>query len=155
MTQNQLTTGIAVVVALAVVALFFVFSNPFGAVQQAPGTLVVQDTVVGSGDEARAGVVVEVNYTGKFDNGTVFDTSVGKSPIVFRLGEGNVIPGWEQGLLGMKEGGRRVLIIPPDLAYGATGYGPIPPNATLHFEVELLKVTPSENIDQLEGPSSE
>ncbi|HVV39265.1 MAG TPA: FKBP-type peptidyl-prolyl cis-trans isomerase [Candidatus Paceibacterota bacterium] len=160
MTKRTLIAGIAVVVALAVVLLFFVIGNPFqmandlassgttGQSNDATGLgqvtqLVVQDETVGTGAEAKLGDTVSVNYTGKLEDGTVFDTSVGKAPISFVLGAGTVIPGWEQGLQGMKQGGRRLLIIPPALGYGASGYGPIPPNATLVFEVELVKVTPA------------
>ncbi len=151
MSKNQLITGVAVAAALAVVALFFVFGNPFDVVNEntlgaaagadtTGGSLVVQDEVVGTGDEAGAGNTVTVNYTGKFQNGTVFDTSVGKTPFVFQLGMGQVIAGWDQGLQGMKVGGKRLLIVPPSLGYGAADYGPIPGNSTLVFEVELLKV---------------
>ena len=153
MASRTLITGIAVSVALAVVVLFFVVGNPF-AVQdflsnQAAGVganqdtqLIVQDQVVGTGPEARAGDTLRVHYTGKLQDGSVFDTSVGNAPIEFTLGAGQVIAGWEQGLQGMRVGGKRLIIIPPALAYGSTGYGPIPPDATLVFEVELLGVTP-------------
>ena len=93
-----------------------------------------------TGAQAVAGSLVSVNYTGKLENGTVFDTSVGKAPIQFPLGQGYVIKGWEQGLLGMKVGGKRLLIIPPDMAYGDKATGPIPANSTLLFEVELVGV---------------
>jgi len=148
MSSRQLQVGIAVILALAVVVIFFIY-NPFSTVQNsngAPSTsssnLVVQDEVVGTGATAAAGDVISVNYTGKLDNGTVFDTSVGKKPFEFTLGIGQVIPGWDQGVAGMKVGGKRILIIPPSLAYGAQAVGPIPPNSTLTFEVELLSVTP-------------
>lgn len=112
--------------------------------EQTPGgQLVVQDEVVGQGAEAGPGDTVAVDYTGKLSDGTVFDTSVGRQPITFTLGAGQVIPGWEQGIAGMREGGKRILIIPPGLAYGSQGIGPIPPNATLTFEVTLVKVTPA------------
>jgi len=134
------------------VGLFFVFGNPFlimnssalNAPQPAQQGLVVQDEVVGTGAEARTGDMVSVHYTGKLQNGTVFDTSVGKSPIEFTLGGGYVIPGWDQGLVGMKVGGKRLLIIPPSLGYGGQDYGPIPANSTLIFEVELVKVGSAE-----------
>ncbi len=158
MTQRTLVTGIAVAVALAVVLLFFVVGNPFSLVSDATTTLsgddtatggvaqttqlVVQDETAGTGAAAQPGDTVSVDYTGKLEDGTVFDTSVGKTPYTFVLGAGNVIPGWDQGLQGMKEGGKRLLIIPPSLAYGASGNGPIPPNATLVFEVSLVKVIP-------------
>ncbi len=155
MSMRHIQIGIAVVIAVAVVALFFIF-NPF-AVQNTlnpldngtttdTGTLVTQDEAVGTGAAAQAGDMLTVNYTGKLANGTVFDTSVGKAPYKFILGHGDVIPGWDQGLIGMKVGGKRVLIIPSSLAYGATGYGPIPPDATLTFEIELVKVTPASDV---------
>ncbi len=100
----------------------------------------IEDVVVGTGAEAVNGKTLTVNYTGKLQDGTVFDTSVGKTPFELVLGAGQVIPGWEQGLQGMKVGGKRILTIPPSLAYGEQGAGSIPPNATLTFEVELLDV---------------
>ncbi len=145
--HKQLITGIAVVAALAVVSIFFVFGNPFVMVDTSSplsnSDLVVQDVTVGTGAAAQPGDLVQVQYTGKLDNGTVFDTSVGRSPFEFTLGAGDVIQGWDQGLAGMKVGGKRVLIIPPHLAYGPNDYGPIPGNSTLTFEVELLNVTPA------------
>lgn len=146
MQKSQLITGVAVAAGLAVVALFFIFNGSLDATgsMSTTGTdtsgLIVQDEVLGTGAAAAAGDVVTVNYTGKLEDGTVFDTSVGKTPIDFPLGAGYVIPGWEQGLVGMKEGGKRLLTIPSSLAYGSEGRGTIPPNATLIFEVELVKV---------------
>ena len=105
-----------------------------------PKTLVIKDLVVGTGDEAQVGDQVTVNYTGWLWHGAEFDSSVGGEPFPFTLGQGDVIKGWDQGIVGMRVGGTRKLTIPPDLAYGATGYGDIPPNATLVFEVELLAV---------------
>jgi FKBP-type peptidyl-prolyl cis-trans isomerase FkpA len=105
------------------------------------------DIRVGTGTEAAAGRTVTVNYTGwLYDSGLAenkgrqFDTSIGRQPYAFRLGAGTVIRGWDQGLVGMRVGGFRRLVIPPDLGYGASGNGPIPPNATLVFDVELLDV---------------
>ncbi len=101
----------------------------------------IKDTVVGTGATAATGMSITVNYTGTLTDGTVFDSSLGpdKQPFVFVLGAGEVIPGWDQGLLGMKVGGRRILTIPPELGYGSQGAGnTIPPDATLVFEVELL-----------------
>lgn len=114
-----------------------------GAVnQQLPDKLTITDETVGTGAEAKAGDLVTVNYVGTLANGQVFDASANHGqPFSFQLGAGQVIPGWDQGLVGMKVGGKRRLVIPPDLAYGAQGAGGvIPPNATLIFEVELVKV---------------
>ena len=101
------------------------------------------DTKVGDGAEAKAGQTVSVNYTGYLAaNGKKFDSSVDKGvPFPFPLGTGRVIKGWDEGVAGMKVGGKRRLIIPPDLGYGAGGYPPvIPASATLVFDVELLSV---------------
>ena len=102
------------------------------------------DLKVGEGDEAKAGHVVEVHYTGWLQDGTKFDSSLDrKQPFKFQLGAGQVIQGWDQGVAGMKVGGKRRLTIPPGLAYGPRGAGGvIPPNATLVFEVELLATRP-------------
>jgi FKBP-type peptidyl-prolyl cis-trans isomerase len=103
--------------------------------------LKIEDIVVGKGKEAENGSKVTVNYVGTLTDGTKFDSSYDRNePFSFTLGEGSVIPGWDQGLIGMKEGGKRKLTIPPNLAYGESGTGPIPPNSTLVFEIELLKV---------------
>ena len=145
--SKQLITGIAVTAGLAVVALFFIYDisgvseSLMNAASPASSTgLVVQDEVIGTGAEAKAGSLVSVQYTGKLQNGTVFDTSVGKAPIQFPLGQGYVIQGWELGITGMKVGGKRLLIIPSDMAYGDKDNGPIPANSTLIFEVELVGV---------------
>ena len=106
------------------------------------------DTVVGKGKEAVPGKTVEVHYTGwlhdpaaKDKRGKQFDSSRGRGPFAFPLGGGRVIKGWEEGVVGMKVGGKRTLVIPPELGYGARGAGGvIPPNATLVFDVELLDV---------------
>ncbi len=102
----------------------------------------VEDFIVGTGPEAKAGDNVSVHYTGTLTDGTKFDSSVDRGqPFSFPLGKGRVIRGWDVGVAGMKVGGKRKLIIPPDEGYGAGGAGGvIPPNATLVFEVELLKI---------------
>ncbi len=156
-------TGIATALALAVVALFFIIPgfSFFGA--QAPSTdittnnqaasiamstesvseLQIVDEVLGSGAAASAGDSVTVNYVGSLTNGTVFDASAnhGTTGFTFNLGAGQVIKGWDQGIVGMKEGGKRKLVIPAALAYGDQAIGNvIPANSTLVFEVELVKV---------------
>jgi len=106
-----------------------------------PSGLQYRDLVVGKGPLPKQGDTVVVNYTGRFTNGKVFDTSVGKKPFEFRLGRGEVIKGWDEGVASMHVGGKRKLVIPPDLAYGSAGYpGAIPPNSTLTFNVELLGI---------------
>ena len=102
--------------------------------------LVIEDLVLGDGDEAIAGHQVTVHYTGWLTDGQKFDSSKDRDdPFIFPLGGGRVIRGWDEGVQGMKIGGTRKLTIPPDLGYGARGAGGvIPPNATLVFQVELL-----------------
>lgn len=162
-------TGIATALALVVVVLFFILPglSPFNRSQSAAFNqsqtlptdtqaatqntmpnqdateLQVTDEVVGAGAAAAAGDSVTVNYVGSLTNGTVFDASAnhGSTGFTFSLGAGQVIQGWDQGIVGMKEGGKRKLVIPPGLAYGSQSIGNvIPANATLIFEVELLKV---------------
>ena len=107
-----------------------------------PSGLTIEDVTVGSGAAAAAGQNVTVHYTGWLTNGTKFDSSKDRNdPFVFPLGAGRVIKGWDEGVQGMKVGGKRKLTIPPALGYGARGAGKvIPPDATLVFEVELLGV---------------
>ncbi len=103
--------------------------------------LRITDLVVGEGPEAVAGQGVVVNYRGTLTDGREFDSSYGRGPFRFPLGAGRVIRGWDEGVAGMKVGGKRKLVIPPDLGYGSRGAGGvIPPDATLIFEVELLEV---------------
>ena len=141
---------VAVIIAIFVVGFFFIFGQGLmslftnksaeTAKTQQP-ELLVEDVLVGDGDEALTGDRVVVNYTGRFVNGEVFDSSlVRKEPFQFVLGVGQVIKGWDDGIVGMKVGGKRILSVPPELGYGSQDYGPIPGNSTLIFEVELLKV---------------
>jgi len=141
---------IAVVIAIFVVGFFFIFGQGLMSLFTNKSTetaktqqpeLLVEDILVGDGDEALTGDRVVVNYTGRFVNGEVFDSSlVRKEPFQFVLGVGQVIKGWDDGIVGMKVGGKRILSVPPELGYGSQDYGPIPGNSTLIFEVELLKV---------------
>ena len=139
--------------ALVLVSLIAPSPVAFGASDGAPGKmselpsgLKYTDTTVGTGFEATKGHKVSVHYTGWLykdgAKGAKFDSSLDRGqPFAFALGSGQVIRGWDEGVDGMKVGGKRTLIIPPELGYGARGApGAIPPNATLIFDVELLKV---------------
>jgi len=109
--------------------------------QTLPGGLIVEDVQIGTGAEAVPGQRLSMHYVGTLDNGSVFDSSRTRGvPFEFVLGAGQVIPGWDQGIVGMKVGGVRKLTIPPALGYGGQTVGPIPANSTLHFEVELVEV---------------
>jgi FKBP-type peptidyl-prolyl cis-trans isomerase len=140
---------IIVIVILVIAAIAYIaysgFINKKASTPNADNTtasgLKIEDLTVGTGQAAKAGDTISVHYTGYLADGTKFDSSLDRNqPYEFVLGTGNVIPGWDQGLVGMKVGGKRRLTIPPVLAYGAKGNGPIPPNATLTFEVELLDI---------------
>jgi FKBP-type peptidyl-prolyl cis-trans isomerase len=136
-----------VTTATTTIATTTMDTTPTPIIYTLPG-IIVTDAIVGSGEEAVAGKNVTVHYTGAFANGQVFDSSIPRGqPFVFNLGGGQVIRGWDEGVVGMKVGGKRTLVISPDKAYGAqgvknpyTGEVVIPPNATLTFEVELLGV---------------
>lgn len=118
-------------------------TQPAQDLQAAPDATQLQseDVTVGTGTEAVAGDQVTVNYIGELQDGTVFDSSYSRNtPFTFTLGAGQVIQGWDEGVAGMKVGGKRILLIPPALGYGAQAVGPIPANSTLIFQVELLSV---------------
>lgn len=103
--------------------------------------LIAQDIKIGTGVEVKKGDTVTVNYLGTLENGQKFDSSYDRNqPFTTQIGVGSVIAGWDEGLIGMRVGGKRKLTIPSDLGYGAQGAGTIPPNSTLIFEIELLKV---------------
>jgi len=145
------TQYIAVFAGIALVA-FLLYGNSFmnlfnleggQASQQAliESGVVIRDNVVGTGAEAKAGNALTVHYIGTLTSGKVFDSSIDRGvPFSFTLGAGQVIRGWDEGLMGMKEGGRRTLVIAPDYGYGPNGVGPIPANSVLIFEVELIKI---------------
>lgn len=104
-------------------------------------SMIIEDIKIGKGKEVEVGNTVLVHYAGTLQDGTPFDDSRQRgAPFSFNVGAGQVIAGWEEGLLGMKEGGERILVIPPDKAYGDAGVGPIPGGATLVFKIELLEV---------------
>ena len=103
--------------------------------------LIIEEVQAGSGEAAKSGDFVSVHYTGALTSGEVFDSSVDRGePIEFQLGAGEVIKGWDEGIAGLKPGGKRKLTIPPTLGYGARDMGVIPPNSTLIFDVELVKI---------------
>lgn len=103
--------------------------------------MVIDDVKIGVGEEVKEGDVVSVHYVGTLQNGQEFDNSKKRgAPFEFKVGGGQVIKGWEEGLVGMKEGGQRILVIPPEKAYGKNGIGPIPGDATLVFAIELLEI---------------
>jgi len=135
---NIVMAGIMLMAFLAV----FACNEEKNEVKMKSGLIIV-DNVVGEGLEAEKFDILTVNYTGKLENGIVFDSSKnpGRDPFTVTIGIGQVIKGWDEGIVGMKIGGTRTLTIPPEMGYGARGAGDvIPPNATLIFEVELLEV---------------
>jgi len=161
MPKLGLNESIAVLAGLVIVGGFFLFFNKSapvevadegqsasalqsiqGAIQSGDfAELVTEDLVEGTGAEAATGDTLIVHYAGILPDGTQFDNSIARGePFQFVLGAGQVIPGWDRGLVGMKEGGRRILLIPPDLAYGDRATGNIPANSPLIFEVLLIGV---------------
>ena len=124
-------------VLLAVAGLAACSSNP-----NEPSSLVIEDITVGTGAAAASGDRLTVHYRGSLQGGGEFDSSYSRNqPYTFTLGAGAVIAGWDQGLVGMRVGGKRRLTIPPSLGYGSRANGPIPANSTLVFEVDLLSAT--------------
>jgi FKBP-type peptidyl-prolyl cis-trans isomerase FkpA len=117
-------------------------SNALSGIPANPTQLMTKDEVVGTGSEAQVGDTVTVNYVGMLTNGTIFDASAnhGTTGFTFPLGAGQVIKGWDEGVVGMKVGGKRELVIPASLGYGNQAVGSIPANSTLVFEIELLNV---------------
>lgn len=111
-------------------------------VEQYPDELLIEDLVLGTGEKALNGLRVTVHYRGTLTSGEVFDSSLARAPLTFRLGSRQVIKGWDQGLLGMQVGGKRRLTIPPRLGYGSRTTGSIPAGSHLLFDVELLAVSP-------------
>ena len=143
---------IGVAVALAFITYVFAggllvnLFNPEKTVATTEPGVKSQDLVIGSGETAAVGDSVTVHYVGVLENGKVFDSSVDRGqPFTFTLGAGQVIKGWDTGVVGMQVGGKRRLTISPEFGYGAQGIGPIPPNATLIFDVRLLGVKKSVN----------
>lgn len=149
MRKLETNEWIAVSIAVFVVGFFFVFGPKLTALirgesalsTEQVSSLEINDAIVGGGEVAQTGKRVTVHYTGMFLDGKVFDSSLERNePFQFVLGAGQVIRGWDEGLVGMKVGGRRILFVPSDYGYGPEDYGPIPGGSTLVFEVELLKV---------------
>ena len=111
------------------------------AVQTFENGLQIQDITIGTGPEVKSGDTISIHYKGTLQDGTKFDSSYDRGqPFETQIGVGKVIQGWDEGVIGMKAGGKRTLTIPPDLGYGAQQVGNIPPNSTLLFEVELIAV---------------
>jgi peptidylprolyl isomerase len=137
---------VLVIAGIFIALLLFAFSDqratpPAGEEVTSTSGLKYVDQVVGTGPSPTPGAMVTVHYTGTLTDGTKFDSSVDRNqPYSFKIGVGSVIQGWDEGVMTMKVGGKRKLIVPPELGYGASGQGKIPPNSTLLFDVELLNV---------------
>jgi FKBP-type peptidyl-prolyl cis-trans isomerase len=149
--KNNMNIVLAVVLCLALVGvlIFISINNKVNMATENTGPVVdslpVNNDLAPVAEVAKAGDVVSMNYTGRLENGTVFDSNVDPKfqhvqPFEFTLGAGQVIAGWDKGIVGMKVGEKKTLTISPEDGYGASGQGPIPPNATLIFDVELLAI---------------
>lgn len=140
-----MSAGIALLSLGALIYLVWILTQAgrqTSATSNTASGLKITDEVVGTGPTAQLGQTVTVHYTGKLENGTQFDSSLDSGqPLEFMIGTPDIIQGWNEGVIGMKVGGKRKLIIPPELGYGPAGRAPkIPPNATLLFDIELLGV---------------
>ncbi|HET9066528.1 MAG TPA: FKBP-type peptidyl-prolyl cis-trans isomerase [Gemmatimonadales bacterium] len=124
---------------LALLGLSDNLAVPVDSLRRVGRGVWIQDVQVGTGDSATVGRRVDLHHVGMFADGRIF-TKTGRKPFSFRLGEGKVIDGWDDGVLGMRVGGRRILVIPSELAYGPSGDGAIPPGAVLVFDVTLVDV---------------
>lgn len=149
--RNTRIAIVVVVILIIAASAFFIWSSRSTKAPQAIGEgnmittasgLQYEDLLVGEGAQAQPGDTVSVHYTGWLQDGTKFDSSLDRGqPFTFTLGRGEVIKGWDEGVAGMRAGGKRRLVIPPDLGYGSQGAGGvIPPGATLIFEVELVEI---------------
>jgi|SRR3989344_1112627 len=143
--KKEMNIILAVVVCLILIGgvIFISVNNKANMATENEGNNANQE--VSSGETAKSGDTVAMNYTGRLQDGTVFDSNVDPKfqhvePFVFTLGAGQVIAGWDEGIVGMKVGEKKTLVIPPNKAYGPNDYGPIPGNSTLTFEVELLAI---------------
>jgi FKBP-type peptidyl-prolyl cis-trans isomerase len=137
--NQRLIAGVGVLAILLVIILLVASAT---AADKNESQVKTEDLVLGTGTEAATGDTVGVHYTGWLEDGTQFDSSLDRGvPLEFTIGEPGIIPGWSEGVPGMKVGGKRRLTIPPALAYGPSGFGGvIPPNATLIFEIELVEI---------------
>ncbi len=143
--KKEMNIILAVIVCLILIGgvIFISVNNKANMATENEGNNANQE--VSSGETAKAGDIVAMNYTGRLQDGTVFDSNVDPKfqhvePFTFTLGAGQVIAGWDEGIVGMKVGEKKTLVIPPSKAYGPNDYGPIPGNSTLTFEVELLAI---------------
>ena len=143
MDKKVLITGVIIILIIVVAGVYFLLQNnsPSNNYEMIQG-MKVEILKQGTGAQAKTGDTVTVNYVGALENGIKFDSSIDReTPFPFTLGENRVIKGWELGVLGMRAGEKRKLTIPPELGYGSAGAGGvIPPNATLIFEVDMLKI---------------